>query len=79
MASFSLELGKILKRPTLLTVPGPLLKLLLGDGAKIVLEGQHVSSIYLNRLRIIAKIILIIKQVIIRKKESLTTLPYCFC
>ncbi len=49
MASFSLELGKILKRPTLLTVPGPLLKLLLGDGAKIVLEGQHVSSIYLNK------------------------------
>jgi NAD dependent epimerase/dehydratase family enzyme len=31
-----------LGRPSLLPVPGPLLQLLLGDGAKVVLEGQRV-------------------------------------
>ena len=29
--------------PSLLPVPGPLLQLLLGDGAKVVLEGQQVQ------------------------------------
>jgi NAD dependent epimerase/dehydratase family enzyme len=31
-----------LGRPSLLPVPGPVLQLLLGDGAQVVLEGQRV-------------------------------------
>jgi uncharacterized protein (TIGR01777 family) len=42
MASFTAELGRTLGRPNLLPVPGPLLQVLLGDGAKVVLEGQRV-------------------------------------
>jgi len=42
MAAFSSSLGRVLGRPSLLPVPGPLLQLLLGDGAKVVLEGQQV-------------------------------------
>ena len=42
MASFAAALGRCLVRPSLLPVPGPLLQLLLGDGAKVVLEGQRV-------------------------------------
>ena len=44
MATFSAGLGRCLGRPSLLPVPGPLLKLLLGDGARVVLEGQRVQS-----------------------------------
>ncbi len=47
MAFFSTTLGKILGRPSILPVPGAILKLVLGDGAKVVLEGQNVAS---NRL-----------------------------
>ena len=50
MADFSSQLGQTLERPNLLPVPGPLLKLLLGDGAQVVLEGQNVSSIRLKKL-----------------------------
>tara|TARA_Y100001968_G_scaffold102679_1_gene92628 strand:+ start:320 stop:1252 length:933 start_codon:yes stop_codon:yes gene_type:complete len=50
MSEFSSTLGKTLGRPNLLPVPGPLLKLLLGEGAKVVLEGQNVSSIRLKKL-----------------------------
>ena len=42
MATFAATLGRSLGRPSLLPVPGPLLQLLLGDGAKVVLEGQKV-------------------------------------
>ena len=35
-------LGEVLKRPSWLPVPSFALELLLGDGAKIVLEGQKV-------------------------------------
>jgi len=35
-------LGEILKRPSWLPVPAFALELLLGDGAKVVLEGQQV-------------------------------------
>jgi uncharacterized protein (TIGR01777 family) len=42
MATFSAALGRCLSRPSLLPVPGPMLQLLLGDGAKVVLEGQQV-------------------------------------
>jgi uncharacterized protein len=42
MAIFASTLGRVLGRPSLLPVPGPLLQLLLGDGAKVVLEGQQV-------------------------------------
>ena len=51
MSKFSESLAKVLGRPSLLPVPGPLLKLLLGDGAKVVLEGQNVVSKRLNRLK----------------------------
>ncbi len=34
----------------MLSVPGGLLKLLLGDGAQVVLEGQKVSSKKLRNL-----------------------------
>ncbi len=43
MAFFASTLGRVLGRPSLLPVPGPLLQLLLGDGAKVVLEGQQVK------------------------------------
>ena len=48
MKYFSKTLGRCLKRPNLLPVPGTILKLLLGDGAKLVLEGQKVISIKLQ-------------------------------
>ncbi len=48
MKYFSKTLGRCLKRPDLLPVPGLILKLLLGDGAKLVLEGQKVISIKLQ-------------------------------
>jgi uncharacterized protein (TIGR01777 family) len=42
MEAFARELGKVLSRPSLLPVPAPVLKLMLGDGAAVVLEGQQV-------------------------------------
>ncbi len=42
MGTFAAALGKALGRPSLLPVPGPILQLLLGDGAQVVLEGQQV-------------------------------------
>lgn len=42
MADFASCLGEVLGRPSLLPVPAPLLKVLLGDGAAVVLEGQQV-------------------------------------
>ena len=48
MKDFSKTLGSCLNRPNLLPVPGRILKLLLGDGAKLVLEGQKVLSIKLQ-------------------------------
>ncbi|WP_028952933.1 TIGR01777 family oxidoreductase [Synechococcus sp. CC9616] len=44
MAAFSKELGRSLGRPSLLPVPAAVLQVLLGDGAKVVLEGQQVAS-----------------------------------
>ncbi len=44
MKDFSEALGKCLNRPSLIPVPGAVLKILLGDGAKVVLEGQKVIS-----------------------------------
>ncbi len=35
-------IGKVMKRPSWLPVPGLALEMLLGDGAKVVLEGQQV-------------------------------------
>ncbi len=43
MAAFAGVLGKVLHRPSLLPVPAPVLQLLLGDGAQVVLEGQRVA------------------------------------
>jgi hypothetical protein len=50
MTAFSRELGRSLGRPSLLPVPGPVLQVLLGDGAKVVLEGQRVESERLDQL-----------------------------
>jgi len=51
MNEFSNSLGQILGRPSLLAVPGPILKLILGDGAHVVLEGQNVQPQRLNKLK----------------------------
>jgi len=50
MASFASTLGRCLGRPSLLPVPGPVLHLLLGDGARVVLDGQQVRSERLTEL-----------------------------
>ena len=50
MARFAQVLGRCLGRPSLLPVPGPVLQVLLGDGAKVVLEGQQVASARLDEL-----------------------------
>ena len=50
MSKFATDLGKSLGRPSLLAVPGPILRFLLGDGARVVLEGQKVQSIKLKKL-----------------------------
>ena len=50
MKEFSYSLGKVLGRPSLLAVPGPILKLILGDGARVVLEGQNVQSTRFKKL-----------------------------
>ncbi len=51
MKDFSQTLGKCLNRPNLLPVPGSVLKILLGDGAKVVLEGQKVISSKLKNFK----------------------------
>ena len=51
MNEFAYLLGKALGRPSLLAVPGPILKLILGDGARVVLEGQNVQSQRFNKLK----------------------------
>jgi len=51
MNDFSDSLGQVLGRPSLLAVPGPILKLILGDGARVVLEGQNVKPQRLNKLK----------------------------
>ena len=51
MKEFSSSLGKELGRPSLLAVPAPILKLILGDGARVVLEGQNVKSRRFNKLK----------------------------
>ena len=48
MKEFSSMLAKCLQRPNLLPVPGATLKIILGDGAKLLLEGQKIKSIKLN-------------------------------
>lgn len=42
MAQFCQTLGDVMKRPSWLPVPDFVLELLLGDGSKVVLEGQQV-------------------------------------
>ena len=51
MSEFSNSLGQVLGRPSLFAVPGPILKLILGDGARVVLEGQNVQTQRLNKLK----------------------------
>ncbi len=51
MNEFSNSLGQVLGRPSLFAVPGPILKLILGDGARVVLEGQNVKTQRLNKLK----------------------------
>ena len=43
MYEFSNLLGKSLNRPSLVAVPGAILKILLGDVAQVVLQGQRVN------------------------------------
>ncbi len=50
MKHFSAALGQSLSRPSLIPVPGAILKLILGDGARVVLEGQKVESMRLRKL-----------------------------
>ena len=42
MSEFCQGLGEVMNRPSWLPVPAPVLELLLGEGAKVVLEGQQV-------------------------------------
>ena len=49
MKDFSTILAKCLNRPNLFPVPSASLKLLLGDGATLVLEGQRVVSTKLRK------------------------------
>jgi len=42
MAEMATALGNVMERPSLVPVPAPLLQALLGDGAKVVLDGQKV-------------------------------------
>ena len=49
MREFCSELGRALRRPSLLPVPGAVLKLLLGDGAEVVLQGQQVTPMKLEQ------------------------------
>tara|TARA_Y100001970_G_scaffold294233_2_gene448887 strand:+ start:3168 stop:4112 length:945 start_codon:yes stop_codon:yes gene_type:complete len=42
MLSFTDKLSQVLKKPNLISVPSSILKLVVGDGAKLVLEGQKV-------------------------------------
>ena len=51
MNEFAYSLGKTLGRPSLISVPGPILKLILGDGARVVLEGQNVQSQKFKQLK----------------------------
>ena len=53
MKEFAYSLGKVLGRPSLLAVPAPILKLILGDGARVVLEGQNVKSKKIKRFKFI--------------------------
>ena len=50
MRDFATCLGKSIGKGSLFQVPGAILKLLLGDGARVILEGQQVESIKLHRL-----------------------------
>ncbi|MEB3257356.1 MAG: TIGR01777 family oxidoreductase [Cyanobacteriota bacterium] len=43
MSDFARTLGEVMGRPSLLPVPAPVLKVMLGDGAAVVLEGQQVK------------------------------------
>ena len=51
MNEFASLLGKAIGRPSLLAIPGPILKLILGDGARVVLEGQNVQCKRFERLK----------------------------
>jgi uncharacterized protein (TIGR01777 family) len=42
--TFTRSLGRALKRPTLLPVPAPLLKLIFGEGAEVMTSGQCIVS-----------------------------------
>ena len=44
MQTFTNTLASCLKRPNLIPVPEIMLKILIGDGAKMVLEGQKVVN-----------------------------------
>jgi hypothetical protein len=47
---FGRKLGKVLNRPSYFKVPGRLLRLILGDAATLVLDGQRVRPVRLKEL-----------------------------
>tara|TARA_B100000700_G_scaffold331744_1_gene467868 strand:+ start:3614 stop:4540 length:927 start_codon:yes stop_codon:yes gene_type:complete len=51
MNDFARCIGRCIDRPSLIAVPGPILKIILGDGAKVVLEGQKVVSRKIQNLK----------------------------
>ena len=50
MDRFSRELGVAMRRPSLLRVPGPVLRLLLGEMAEMILTGQPAVPARLTAL-----------------------------
>ncbi len=50
MGQFARTLGAILRRPSWLPVPLPLLRLVLGEGASFVVQGQRVVPAKLQQL-----------------------------
>lgn len=48
-AEFSRTLGRVLKRPALFHIPEFLVRLLLGEGAEVLLSSQRVLPVVLNR------------------------------
>ncbi len=53
MSEFAKDLGKCLNKPSLISLPGPILRILLGDGAQVVLKGQKVESNKIKKLNFI--------------------------
>ena len=49
MKEFASELGAVLGRPSLLTVPKPVVQLLMGEGGEYAVQGQKVKPAFLQK------------------------------